>query len=47
MFHFGGSTHCLIFRPEVNIRFTDYQKPGLDATNVRLNTPIAVVSPND
>lgn len=31
MFHFGGSTHCLIFRPGVNLTFTDYETPGLDA----------------
>lgn len=22
MFHFGGSTHCLLFRPETNVQFT-------------------------
>jgi phosphatidylserine decarboxylase len=44
MFHFGGSTHCLIFRPEVNISFTDYQQPGLEAANVRVNSQIAVVA---
>ena len=46
MFHFGGSTHCLIFRPGVNLTFTEYEKPGLDAKyNVRVNTQIAVVNP--
>ena len=31
MFHYGGSTHCLIFRPEVKIEFdTRGQTPGLD-----------------
>lgn len=45
MFHFGGSTHCLIFRPGVNLTFTEYEQPGLDAQyNIRLNTQIAVVS---
>ena len=30
MFHFGGSTHCLIFRPEVHLEFDRHgQKPGL------------------
>lgn len=44
MFHFGGSTHCLIFRPEVKLEFTDYEKRGLDAPdNIRVNTQIAVV----
>jgi phosphatidylserine decarboxylase len=48
MFHFGGSTHCLIFRPGVNLTFTDYEKPGLDAQhNIRLNTQLAVVNRGD
>ena len=24
MFHFGGSTHCLVFRPGVNLTFNTY-----------------------
>ncbi|QTD49470.1 phosphatidylserine decarboxylase family protein [Sulfidibacter corallicola] len=45
MFHFGGSTHCLIFRPGVELDFHLYgQKPGPDAsTNIRINTAIATV----
>jgi phosphatidylserine decarboxylase len=44
MFHFGGSTHCLFFRPGVNLKFHFYgQKPSLDANNMRLNTAIATV----
>ena len=44
MFHFGGSTHCLIFRPGVHLTFNEYEKPGLDAQfNIRVNTQIAVV----
>ncbi|HEY4594020.1 MAG TPA: phosphatidylserine decarboxylase family protein [Thermoanaerobaculia bacterium] len=45
MFHFGGSTHCLVFRPGVNLEFDLYkQKPGPTAeTNIRLNTAIARV----
>ncbi|HEV7239892.1 MAG TPA: phosphatidylserine decarboxylase family protein [Thermoanaerobaculia bacterium] len=44
MFHFGGSTHCLIFRPGVKLTFTDYEKRGVDAPdNIRVNTQIAVV----
>jgi phosphatidylserine decarboxylase len=45
MFHFGGSTHCLLFRPGVNLEFDLYkQKPGPTAeTNIRLNTAIARV----
>lgn len=44
MFHFGGSTHCLIFRPEVKLDF-DLQgrKPGVDAENIPINSRIATV----
>lgn len=44
MFHFGGSTHCLIFRPGVKIEF-DFlgQTPGLNATNIAVNSLIATV----
>lgn len=44
MFHFGGSTHCLVFRPGVNLTFNDYETPSLNATNVCLNAQIAVVN---
>lgn len=44
MFHFGGSTHCLIFRPGVELDFHFYgQTPSLDATNMRVNTALAKV----
>lgn len=44
MFHFGGSTHCLLFRPGVSLKFHFYgQKPSLDATNLRVNTALAEV----
>ncbi len=45
MFHFGGSTHCLVFRPEVKLDFDLYdQEPGPSAdTNIRINTAIARV----
>jgi phosphatidylserine decarboxylase len=44
MFHFGGSTHCLIFRQGVNLAFNFYgQTPNLNATNIRINTAIAQV----
>ena len=44
MFHFGGSTHLLIFRPQVDIHF-DFrgQEPGLDSTNINVNAKIAEV----
>ncbi|KAG5637504.1 hypothetical protein H0H81_004330 [Sphagnurus paluster] len=41
MFHFGGSTHCLIFRPETKIRFEDTVKDG---ALVRLNEAIGYVT---
>jgi phosphatidylserine decarboxylase len=44
MFHFGGSTHCLIFRPSVNLEFDHHgQKPGLHAKNINVNSRIATV----
>ncbi|XP_033109829.1 L-tryptophan decarboxylase-like [Anneissia japonica] len=47
MFHFGGSTHCLIFRPEVKIEFdTRGQTPGLhDLHNIPVKAKIATVFP--
>ena len=43
-FHFGGSTHCLIFRPEVNINFDFHnQTPGLNTSNIPLKARIGVV----
>ena len=45
MFHFGGSTHCLIFRPGVELVFDlQGQKPGLHANNIKINAAIATVS---
>jgi phosphatidylserine decarboxylase len=42
MFHFGGSTHCLLFRPGVRLEFDHHgQKPGLEAKNIPVNTRIA------
>lgn len=43
-FHFGGSTHCLIFRPGVEVTFDlGGQTPGLDAKNINVNAAIARV----
>ena len=48
MFHYGGSTHCLIFRPGVNIEFdTRGQTPGLDTHNIKVRAKIATVFPPD
>ena len=44
MFHFGGSTHCLIFRPGVNLHFDHHgQMPSLKAVNIPVNARIATV----
>ena len=44
MFHFGGSTHCLVFGPQVNLDFDFHNTtPGLDATNIPVCSRIATV----
>ena len=44
MFHFGGSTHCLVFRPEVNLKFDlRGQSPGLHSKNIPVRSKIATV----
>jgi len=46
MFHFGGSTHCLIFRPGVNLEFDQAVLDGFDKPdpeNVKLNAKLATV----
>lgn len=43
MFHYGGSTHCLIFRKGVKVIFDLPEKPGLHATNIPVNSTIAFV----
>ncbi len=45
MFHFGGSTHCLFFRPETRLIEFDLhgQEPGLNSTNIPINSKIATV----
>jgi len=44
MFHFGGSTHCLMVRPGVRLDF-DFrgQTPGLSSSNIPVNARIATV----
>ncbi len=45
MFHFGGSTHCLVFGPQVKLSFDFHNtKPGLDATNIPVCSQIATVN---
>jgi phosphatidylserine decarboxylase len=45
MFHFGGSTHCLFFGPQVKLEFDFHgQQPGINATtNIPVNAKIATV----
>lgn len=44
MFHFGGSTHCLIFRPQVKLEFDLHgQTPGLNSENIPVRSRIATV----
>jgi len=44
MFHFGGSTHCLIFRPGLKLEFDHHgQRPGLHAGNIPVRARIATV----
>ncbi|ENZ7198117.1 phosphatidylserine decarboxylase family protein [Klebsiella variicola] len=46
MFHFGGSTHCLLFSKEVDIEFDlHHQVPGLESHNIPVNARIATVKP--
>ncbi|KAJ3564136.1 hypothetical protein NP233_g8492 [Leucocoprinus birnbaumii] len=41
LFHFGGSSHAVIFGPQANITFTDEVKPG---NHIQINRIIAFVS---
>jgi phosphatidylserine decarboxylase len=44
MFHFGGSTHCLVFRPGVRLKFNLHgQQPGLESSNIPINAVLAHV----
>jgi len=46
MFHFGGSTHCLIFGPKVNLKFDFHNNKtiGLDSVNIPVCSKLATVS---
>ncbi|NEO33203.1 MAG: phosphatidylserine decarboxylase family protein [Symploca sp. SIO3C6] len=46
MFHFGGSTHCLVFRPDVSLKFhvPVTNQPNLDATNVAVKSNLATLT---
>lgn len=44
MFHFGGSTHCLFFRPGVKLAFDlRGQAPGVNSKNIPVRSRIATV----
>ncbi|PWW73985.1 hypothetical protein C7212DRAFT_365481 [Tuber magnatum] len=43
MFHFGGSTHCLMFRKGVKVIFELPEEPGLDANIIQIHKVIAFV----
>ena len=44
MFYFGGSTHCLLFEPGLDVVFdTRSQTPGADTKNISVNSKIATV----
>ena len=47
MFHFGGSTHCLIFRPGVKLEFEKNVLEALEAgsDNINVNAKLATVIP--
>ncbi|MEI6033141.1 MAG: phosphatidylserine decarboxylase family protein [Verrucomicrobiae bacterium] len=44
MFHFGGSTHCLLFRPQTKLKFDLHgQQPSLNSENIKIKERIATV----
>ena len=44
MFHFGGSTHVLLFRPETQVEFNLHgQKPSIAGNNIKVRSEIARV----
>ncbi|KAL8996950.1 MAG: hypothetical protein Q9169_003656 [Polycauliona sp. 2 TL-2023] len=44
MFHYGGSTYCLIFRPESQLRFrAEARDAGADSPLLKVNTMLAQV----
>ncbi|MCX6222918.1 MAG: phosphatidylserine decarboxylase family protein [Bacteroidia bacterium] len=44
MFHYGGSSHCLLFGPHVKLDFDLHGcKPGLNSKNIPVNARIATV----
>jgi phosphatidylserine decarboxylase len=48
MFHFGGSTHCLVFQPGVQLEFQVpvTNTPNLNATNAAVKSNLAILKSN-
>ena len=52
MFHYGGSSHCLLFRDDVNLDFSQVQQRyktgdfGVNSTNVPVKAQLARVMEN-
>ena len=45
MFHFGGSTYCLLFRPGLDLAFDLHgETPGLEANDLPVNCQLATVA---
>ena len=42
-FHFGGSTHCLVFRPETRLKFDDPGPYDNEENNKKVNSLLALV----
>jgi len=43
-FHFGGSSHCLIFQPGVELEFDFHsEESGFNANSIKINSRIATV----
>ena len=44
MFHYGGSTHVMLFRPETQLEFNLHgQTPGLGSSDIKVRSEIARV----
>jgi phosphatidylserine decarboxylase len=45
MFHYGGSSYCLILRGNVKLEFDHHgEKPGLHASNIAVNARLATIA---
>ena len=46
-FHFGGSTHCLVFRPQTNLLFNESGPYTEETNNKKVNSLLAMVVDKD